>query len=561
MPAISAAPAGPLTEALVIRETVEWQDVHLAGDAPGALVRVEPGGTLRWTGGSLERTASWGSLVHVAGGVLELSGVRLSGAVEHHLLPEPRPEVVGRANHHGSGAVLVTDKGTATLGNVEASGRAPSLRGSGGSAKARACTLRGEETCVVNAGPDAHLVLEGCDLHGGIDALFGRVLLEGGTVRWARAAWGAQLELRGAEVLGMLRVDGARLTLLGGTGTSEGTVVFLVGKGRLRMEDFTLTSAGGRGLELQGASSATVKRCRITGTKLDGIAAFDAATLTVEDTHIENTGGHPILLAGASDGPEGAVAIEFARPGGPGCDPVELLRSRLDEVATDARHLFVERVSERSGDASLRDWATSARQMGATALDLREQPPVAKGEGAVVAIQPVSRGLWFLTGEAVYAVLDGEQRRWKLPRGVERLAADEDGAVVCGRDGLFVPLAKTTWPLQLRGPLSSLSLTFRTIVIEGGEDSGHPTDRSNWRLVVDRATGQPGELTLTGQGGFTGAPETTSVQTLQGEARLFEGTLTWQGRTWHLPGGITTLAADGDALLVGTAGGAVYRLR
>ena len=74
-------------------------------------------------------------------------------------------------------------------------------------------------------------------------------------------------------------------------------------------------------------------------------------------------------------------------------------------------------------------------------------------------------------------------------------------------------------------------------------------------------SGQPGPYSVTGQGGYWGQLETTSVQTQQGEARLDEGTLTWQGRSWHLPGGITTLAADGDALLVGTAGGAVYRLR
>lgn len=193
--------------------------------------------------------------------------------------------------------------------------------------------------------------------------------------------------------------------------------------------------------------------------------------------------------------------------------------------------------------------------------DLGELTPCVMGRGHVVSILPVGRNLWVLTRQSVCALLERSAHAWPLPEKGEWLAADDDGAVVCTRRGLFLPLTKTWWPLALRGPIGVVTLTSSTVVIDGGEDSGHPTDRSNWRLVVDRTTGVPGPLTITGQGGFWSAScERTAVRTQKGEACLRNGVLSWQGRKWLLPGGATTLAAEGDGLLVGTDQGKVYRL-
>jgi hypothetical protein len=550
-------PSAPIREPLVIRDSVEWRDLELTGDAADALIRIEEGGRLHLRGGSVSRTGSWGSLVHVRGGELVLEEVRLEGAQEHYLLPEPRPARAGEDLH---GAVLVTGGGRATLDRVQASGNAPALRVSVGEARARGCTFVGMKTAAVDVQADeSGATLNDCRVEGTLYMASGRVSLRGGRLAGATLHFGARLELEECEVTaGLVAVD-STLAVCGGKGSAEGTVVFARGKSTVRLEQFVVERAGGRGVELQGAATARLEGGRICRTGNDGVAAFDASTLELEGTGFEEIGGAKVRLAGVSDGPADAEAFEFASPGGPGGDAAALIRARLDALDRSARPLFVERLATRA-DPGLREWTKSLVTTGSAALDLKERGPLVQVTGEVVGLEPTADGAWVLTADGLHRLRGGELTSWKLPAAGYLMAVDARGAVVATGRGLFDSASEALWPLPAGSAVSTIGLSPASVTVDGVESTGHPTDRVDWRVRIDRETGRASAPEITGQGGSWGSSCRKAVVTASGEARIYGDTLMWGERSFHLPGGIVTLAADGEGLLVGTGSGAVYRI-
>jgi hypothetical protein len=548
--------ATTLHQTLVVNETLTWEDVVIGGDADGALIRVDAGGRLIIRGGHITRTGGWGSLIHVQGGDLVLADVTLAGAQEHYLLPEPRPPV-GTDYLHG--AVLVTASGQAKLTRVQASGNAPALRISIGKATVSDSTFSGTATAVVDVQAESRATLTDCQLEGTLYGAGSRITLRRCRLDGATTHYDTHLALENCDIRGSLCPTDGKLTVQGGEARSAGTVVFARDKAVVTLTDLAIRAAGGRGVELQGASNAHLQGGCISGTAGDGVAAFDAATLVIAGTTIEAVGGVPVLLAGASDGPEGADADEFARPGGPGGDASAILRQRLDAIGQDARLLLVERLADRA-DETLRRWATSCKVMGSAAMDLRDQGPLAKVKGAIIGLAPTGGALWILTRKQVHKASDGTITSWTLPAQGVLLAADSGGAIVATVQGLYNPQAGEGWPLPRSGAVSHLRLDGGTVHVDGGDTDGHPTDRSTWRFAMDRATGTVSPVTLVEQGGCAGPGIPTAVQTPAGEARIWSTSLQWQSRFYQLPGGITTLAADSDTLLVGTGDGEVYRL-